>query len=192
MPRTPGLLLILVFVAQLLPLWPLPQEVAAKRIQFWSETKAYWDGIDPSKSDTPDWTAKAKAASLAQINKALGDTDGIVFGARLEWALSLLSAVVALSAGLAALRALPQWRWASIAALVLFLFVQQPWHFYRFFMLEGRIDLLAGLNQLALVAKDFPDVFGTMVLFSVVLPIVMGGVVGYAMLQLVRGERNAL
>ena len=192
MQRVAGWSLVFVFAAQLLPLWPLPHEVAVKRIEFWGNAKVQWERTDPAKSENPEWTAKAKSESLTVINRTFSDTGIIFIDARMEWAMCLTSALIALSAGLAALRGSSHWRWLSIASLALFFAVQQPWHFFRFFLSEGQVDVGRGLQQLTWVARDFPGTFGAMLLLSVVVPIVIATVVTYAVAQFVRRRPHAL
>jgi len=181
--------LTLVFAAQLLNLWPLPGHVAEKRIEFWSTTKAYWEGTDPSKSENPDWTAKAKAESLSEINKVLADRDRVVYAARVEWGLWLLSALAAGGAAVAALRVSAHWRWLSLVSLVLFMWLQQPW---LLFVSQGRLDPSHTIQRLVFVARDFPGAFAAILLLNVVVPILFLIVSAYALLRIMEWRRNAL
>ena len=191
MQRVAGWSLVFVFAAQLLPLWPLPHEVAAKRVEFWANAKLIGKVHPGAKSENPEWTAKAKSESLTVINRTLADIEGILFDARMDWGMCLTSALIALGAGVAALRGSSHWRWLSIASLALFLAVQQPWHFFRFFLSEGQVDVGRGLQQLTLVARDFPGTFGAMLLLSVVVPII-ATVATYAVAQFWRRRPHAL
>jgi len=184
--------LLLVFAAQLMNLWPLPSDVAAKRIAFWSDMKNHWERTDPAKSENPAWTATAKAESLSKINEVLSDTGAVVYEARVEWTLWLCSALLAGGAAVAGLRRSIYWRWLSLASLALFMWLQQPWHVFRFFILEGQLEWSRGMHQVELIARDFPGTFLTMMLFNVALPILLLTVATYALYLFARSKPNAL
>jgi hypothetical protein len=184
--------LFLVAVAQSLNLWPLPQDAAGREIALWSKLKADFEGTDPSKSETPESIAEAKAKGLSLVNEALANTDSILYRARLHWGLWLCSILVSLGAATLALRRSRHWRWLTLFSLASFLGLQQPWYMFSLFFLGGSFDLSRGIRQLAFIGRDYPAALATMLTLNLVAPALLLAVAGYAVTQMTSRTANAL
>ena len=183
--------LCLVFVAQLINLWPLPGQAAAQRIAFWSKLKSQWEATDPAKSETPEWTAKAKSESLAQIDGLLADPGTIVREVRMEWALWLVCVVLSGATAIAALRGWRHWRWLVFGLLALYMWLQQPWFAFGAFFPEGHLNVSRGIEQVKFMSQ-FPNAFTTLLVFNVAVPVALVIIAGYALWPLGRRNRHAL
>jgi hypothetical protein len=191
--RIAAMALLLACAAQLLALWPMPQEVAARRIAAFSEAKNYWETTDPSKSDNPQWAAKTKAELLPRIDEVLANTDRIRTEAQVEWGWRVFSVLVTAAAAITAwLRASLHWRWLSLASLVVFMWLQQPWFVLRVFLFDGQVDLGRGIQQLVSIGSKSAGALSMMLLFNLAIPLLLVAVVTYAMLQFLRQRHNAL
>jgi hypothetical protein len=179
--------LLLIFAVQLWALWPLPDDTANQRIEFYAKLKAHWEATDPAKAENPSWTVQAKSESLSEINSVLADTDAVLYEAIFHWASWLLCAILTASAAIAGLRGWRRWPWITLLSLVLFMWLQQPWHIFRFFVSQGELNLASGMEQIQIVGRATP----MMLVFNIVVPVVFLTVAGYALAQLKR-NRNAL
>ena len=192
--RIAALALFLACAAQLPALWPLPQEVAARRIAAISEAKNYWEATDPLKSENPQWAAKTKAEMLPRINEVLANTDRIENEAQVEWGWRLFSVLITAAAAVsAAIRASMHWRWLSLGSLAVFMWLYQPWYYFRFFLFDGHVDLGRGVQQLVFfLGSRSAGSLSLMLLFNLAIPLLLIAVVTYAVWQILRQRANAL
>jgi len=192
MRRIAPWLLFMVVAAQALNLWPLPRRAADTEVALWSKLKAEWEATDPSKSETPEWTAKAKSEGLARTNEVLADTDAILYHARIQWGMWLSCVVISLAAAVLALRASRHWRWLAILSLPLFLWLEQPWYMLRVFSSGGEFDLVRGIHTLGFIGRESPATLAAMLLLNVAVPIVLFVVAAYAAVDMTRRTPHAL
>jgi hypothetical protein len=185
--RIAASLLLVVVATQLLSLWPLPPELAKQRLAFYSNLKAQWEATDPARSQTPGWTQRARTENLAEIDSVLSNPDDVLYQVIFEWSFWLVCAVATLTAALAAFRKWRPWPWLSLAALALFMWVQQPWQIFRLFVVSGQIDLAAGIEQLTFIRDRAPLVL----VANILVPVIFLTVGVYAVLLLNR-RRSAL
>ena len=183
--------LYVVCVVQVANLWSLPEDIAAQQLKFWTDSKTTWEATDPAKSDTLDWTAKAKERSLARISEILANPDELLFQARYEWVLWLLSAVLAAVAAFAARQESRHWPWLVGSLVALLIWLTQPWRAFGMFFVDGEFDLNRGVHQIDFISEHSGWMVA-MIFFNAIAPIVLVVLAVYGTTQMVKRARHAL
>jgi hypothetical protein len=172
--------LLLASVALISFLWPLPQVEAERHIAFYSKMKAEWERTDPAKSENPTWTAQAKSESLSRIEEVLADPDAVLYGAMYRWALWLTCVAMVAAAGITAWRGSTKWPWLAFAALLLFMWLEQPWISWRLFF-----------SQFEFLADRAPERLVLMMLFDIVVAAILVAAAVLGLFEM-RTRRHAL
>ena len=173
--------LVLASVVLISLLWPLPLVEAERHIAFYSRMKAEWEKTDPAKSENPTWTAQTKSESLSRINDVLADPDGVLYGAVFRWALWLTCVVLVAVAGITAWRNSTKWPWLALAALLLFMSLEQPW--YSWLLL---------FQQFELFLDKAPGRLALMLLFDIVVAAILVTAAALGLFEVARRRRHAL
>lgn len=181
--------LVLAAMVHLSNLWPLPSEVAAERLAFWSDLKSKATALDPSKSERPAYDAKARTEMLRDIDAVLADPAHLVAEAWFHWVLYLAAALLAALTAYVAFRRWRHWPWLAGACAIVYFWLYQPLTPLRFFYPEGRFDFSAGVSQLAFISQH-PGPFFSMIINGSVA-ILLVAVVAHAFMRLSKGPAHA-
>ena len=172
--------LLLASTALISFLWPLPHVEAERHIAFYSRMKAEWEKTDPAKSENPTWTAQTKSESLSRINEVLADPNQVLYGAMFTWTLWLACVALVAASGITAWRSSTKWPWLALAALLLFMWLEQPWHSWRLLF-----------QQFEFLAHKAPDRLVLMVLFDIVVAAILATAAALGLFEIKR-RRHAL